>query len=133
MECSCAVPADNNEQPDFCVERDLLKSRKNYQCYECRDRINIGDRYNKITGKWDGTMDTFRTCSDCVSVKNVFYSAGYCFGNIWDDLYDFLRGTVPYNDFSWSCLAELTPKAREKVCEIIEGIWESLDEEEEEE
>lgn len=124
MNCSCIIPNDDfDELIEF--ERECTpKARKEYKCYECCSLIKPGEKYNKIIGKWeDDKITTFRTCLDCVSIKDIFFSDGYVFGEIWEALEEFIKQSLSYNQFPWSCLTELTPGARAAVCGVIENIW----------
>ena len=63
-----------------------------------------------------------RTCLDCASIIDHIFCE-YVIGGIWADLKDNLEDD-PEFFIPESCLAKLTPKAREKVCDLIEEYWE---------
>jgi hypothetical protein len=86
----------------------------------------VGDTYHYAVGMWDGDVNTYHTCADCESVRNnLFCSWTFC--ALWEDVADHLYdgGT-----FDADCIALLTPRAREMVCEAIEERW-AIEEEEE--
>lgn len=50
------------------------KARKEHRCCECNLVIPAGDTYQYISGIWDGSPDSYKTCMNCVYVRNVFTS-----------------------------------------------------------
>ena len=61
-----------NEMPEFYRER-LVRARKPYTCCEgnCKrtERINPGDLYQCVTGKWNGEVSTIRSCVRCARLR----------------------------------------------------------------
>lgn len=56
-------------------------ARKAHRCDECGAAINVGDRYQRFSGKWDGHFDSFRLCLGCVEVfDEVRADSGCCVG-----------------------------------------------------
>ena len=96
------------------------KARKQHKCCECKRQIEAGETYLVEEGKWDGEFETFKTCSDCLSIRETFFGYGFILGEILETLSDHIYG----GDVPERCIAELTPRAREMVCEIIEEKWE---------
>jgi len=45
------------------------KARKQYRCYDCGGTIDPGERYERVTGKWDYGIDVFVTCARCVNLR----------------------------------------------------------------
>lgn len=43
------------------------RARKEYTCCECKDKIKPGERYEKMVGKFEGELVTYRTCEFCAS------------------------------------------------------------------
>ena len=118
MECSCTIDAEYDEGPD-CYQEAMRKTRKTHKCCECGEVIQIGEKYESISGIWDGDPHTYKTCMDCKSLRGVFFK-NWCFEMIWDDFKEEFSGAVVPE----SCISELTPAAREKVCQWIEDQWE---------
>lgn len=50
-------------------ECDRPKARKPHECCECRGAIEVGERYHKHHGIWDGAADTFKVCEDCEALR----------------------------------------------------------------
>ena len=121
MSCFC-VYTDDGDRAEFYTEK-KVKARKSHKCSECKKEIRRGEIYERVTGKWDGEIDTYKTCKTCLNILNEFFCEGRIFGNMKWDLYENLQETLRYDGFPGECLAELEPEARKYVCEIIETIW----------
>ena len=59
-----SVNPDDYEPPEF-FDETTPRARKRYRCCECQTHIPIGDRYTKSTGKWDGSVSSFKSCMPC--------------------------------------------------------------------
>ncbi len=122
MECSCQAEVDNDGGPSF-FSKEVRTARKKHKCHECDKTINPGEKYECVSGFWYGHPDRFKTCMDCVSLRDIFFTHGWVFTQIWEDFRETFRGdTIPE-----SCIAELTPMARARVCEFIESQWKYVD------
>lgn len=62
-DCAC-----NYDSPEF-YHREIRKARKQHQCEECSGYILPGERYEHVRGKWNGDVDTFKTCERCVDLR----------------------------------------------------------------
>jgi hypothetical protein len=120
MECSCDVGVDFDEGPEFYTEK-IIKARKQHKCNECRGMINKGEKYERVTGKWDGNVSTYKTCLDCLSIRKQFFSNGWSFSDMLWDLKDHIVETDA--GLSQECIAKLTSSARERVCDMIQEHW----------
>lgn len=47
----------------------IRTARKLHACFECGGQILPGDKYEHVTGKWEGRLDTFRTCERCHDIR----------------------------------------------------------------
>jgi hypothetical protein len=124
-DCSCIYVDDKGFGPD-CSTQAIRKARKTHYCYECLGEIKRGDRYEELSGVWDGTPARYRTCLNCVSVRDAFFCDGFALGRVWEYLYDHFRNCA--NTTPTEALAKLTPAVRAGVCEFIEDRWKALDE-----
>lgn len=124
MECACEIHIEHDGGPEYSNIK-FPKARKTHQCGECYRDILPGEKYEKITAKWDGDFSTHKTCLDCRSIRDQFFTS-WMYGQIWEHLDNFIADVS--GEISESCIAELTPMAREKVCEKIELYWEYPDE-----
>ena len=117
--CSCVL-VDGGDGPEASTTT-IRKARKSHVCCECGETINRGDKHEHISGIWDGEPSRFRTCLTCVEIRDVFFCDEYAYGEVLQDLYDHL---CYLTNLPCECLAQLSPKARKVVCEIIDDIWE---------
>ncbi len=82
-ECFCAY-----ELPEFYHARRPI-ARKPYRCDECGQVIAAGDRYEHLWAKWEDVPTTFRTCVDCLAVRDLF-TVRDCFclmhGGLWEEI-----------------------------------------------
>lgn len=64
-------------------------------CVECNNTIAIGTRYEYVSGKWDGHIDSFKTCLKCVALKDYTLSNVPCLcwshGNLIEDCIETLK------------------------------------------
>ena len=79
MSCNCDV----GESAAFCATT-MRRARKDHRCYECGDTIEPGETYEVIEGMWDGSFETYKTCSGCVAAWSILEAAGWCrvFGDL---------------------------------------------------
>lgn len=109
------------------ISSSVIVSRDIRKCVECNGVISAGDSYFFEVGEVEGDIYKFRTCMDCISVREELFD-DFTYEKIWEDLDDFI--------FDCSCeipesrLSRLTIKAREKVCGMIEECWDNLEDEE---
>lgn len=118
--CTCVYAGYDSDQPDFITTK-KPKARKAHKCHECGREIQPGETYCRDSGKWYGKMLSFKTCTACSEVVDVFFCDGFAYGQIYSDLYEHIqemRGQI-----SEACLASLSKDARALVCEEIERYW----------
>ena len=60
---------------------------KPHTCCECRRTIEPGEAYETAFGIWEGWPLTFKTCGDCLDLRQAYTEAGYCFTyeQLWTD------------------------------------------------
>jgi hypothetical protein len=70
-------------------------ARKVHKCGECYGHIEPGQKYQLISGSWDGDMGSFKTCMPCLAARtwaiaqSEWGSDGehlYYFGQLEEDL-----------------------------------------------
>lgn len=88
MDCWC----DYDPPELYC--RDIRRARKPHRCEECSGRIAIGETYEHISGKWDGYMDRFKTCSRCVDLRTWVTNNVPCFCWAHSNMLDDAKETV---------------------------------------
>lgn len=90
----------------------IVRARKPQKCCECSDPINPGDRYEVVSGKWDGEWSCFKTCLPCKEIREAFCCEGWTFGTLWLDAEGFLE------ELTTGCLDKLTTAAaKQKLTE----------------
>ena len=63
-DCSC----DYGDQPAFYVATQP-RAREPHRCYECGGPITPGERYERVSAKWDSRVDTICTCERCFDLR----------------------------------------------------------------
>jgi hypothetical protein len=116
MNCSC-VSVDMDGCVDL-ISKTKPTARKGHKCHECYRAISPGEQYEVQKYRYEGKFEAHKTCSECVDIRNMFFCEGYRYGSIREDLVDDLNDADC--ELSESCIAELSPKARDIICEIIE-------------
>jgi len=78
MECSCDIDVDTSDG-DSCdfFRKSLVTARKSHKCSECRSMILPGMEYEYACGSWGGDFSVYKTCPDCLSLRDEFFSGGY--------------------------------------------------------
>ncbi|UCE99958.1 MAG: hypothetical protein JSV82_02515 [Planctomycetota bacterium] len=126
MDCSCDVGFDDyGDYPEFYNESTPI-ARKEHKCFECGRMITKGEKYHCASGKWNIKIETYKTCGDCLSIREQFFGNGWNFGNVIWDLEEHISETDA--GLSQECIAKLTPVARNRVCDMIQKYWERREE-----
>ena len=118
MECSCTVETDSYEGGPSFHKVKIQTAMKKHRCSECGRAIVPGEDYEYVFGIWDHQPDTNKTCLDCKSIRDTFFNS-WIYTQIWDNFQDefgYHGAVIPE-----SCISELTPGARARVCEFIEN------------
>lgn len=121
MDCSCTVSSDYYNDGCSWGVREVMKARKDHVCCECYKTIKTGSSYFYHNCFGDGTISNHKVCQDCQTVIWQFFSDGWIFGNIWEQLEYYLEDNW-HDDLPSSCICKLTPIARNKVCDILQKI-----------
>lgn len=123
MDCSASIDTDG-EAPKVKTQK-IVKARKNHICSECKRVIEKKEEYESFRGYWEYLgWNEYKTCSDCLSIRKVFFES-FCFECLYDDLIDYISNT--YGEIPEDCISPLTPRAKDKVCDLIERYWEISD------
>ena len=126
-ECGC-VWVDTDDCEQWRLENRLVTARKDHKCYECGDQIKKGDQYKlEKLADVDG-ISTYKTCMTCFEIRKAFFCQGWWYGQVSCDLREHIREMG--GKISSDCIAPLPPAARERVCDMIEEVWEGLGDEE---
>jgi len=82
--CDCEMPS--------CCTETTPTARKRHRCCECRGWIEAGERYQLITGVWDGRGASYKSCRQCAALRDrVKKLTGCCvgLGGLREELGDF--------------------------------------------
>lgn len=85
MSITCDCSRDDGELPEFSVEEFHI-ARKEHKCCECGEIIKPGQKYQKISGLWDGHFSRFKTCMPCYNIRENYCSNGYIFGGLAEEI-----------------------------------------------
>lgn len=47
-------------------------ARKCHKCCECGGLISKGEKYQRITGLWEGKFETYKTCRECAGLRDEY-------------------------------------------------------------
>lgn len=82
-DCSC-----DYDPPSF-YGRYIRTAKKPHKCEECNGAILPGEKYEYVSGLWDGYFSDFKTCERCVDlrtwVKNNVPCLCWAHGNTIED------------------------------------------------
>lgn len=82
--CGVCIAGDHGDSPDFFDER-IVRARKSHKCCECSDEIPVGVEYERVSGKWDGDVCSYRTCLACRDIRRNLCCDGWTYTMLWDD------------------------------------------------
>jgi len=78
MNCDCSIDTSDFDAPSF-FSRRIVKAAKVHHCCECDADIVVGERHQYTVGKWDGAVDSSRTCLPCMRIADHYCPGGYTF------------------------------------------------------
>jgi hypothetical protein len=100
----------------------VVRARKPHRCGECRDEIPVGADYERCAGKWDGVIDTMRTCLACAEIRAAFVCGSWVFEMLWESIEEEMF-PVWWRSGNWDCLAKLTSEAAIAKCNARYKAW----------
>lgn len=60
------------------------RARQTYTCCECGEKIQVGERYQCVSGLWSNGWMAFRTCLRCAKVRSDY--GGALFGDLREQI-----------------------------------------------
>lgn len=124
MECACTVEVDFDHNEDEFRRGSVteITALVQHKCNECYSTINVGDWYFRETllSSYSGA-EVHKTCEHCYSLRQVFFSSGWYYGMLWEQVEEFVHECD--GDLSVDCILRLTKVARDKVLDMIEKVW----------
>jgi len=120
MECTIDHDCDDTWYSLQCKN---VTARKQHKCEECNCTIEKGEEYELYKGSdGNGNIYTCKTCLDCVSIRDAFFTGVTIFGNVIDEV----RENIIYElggEVDSKCIIPLTEKAKERIFGYIEEAW----------
>jgi hypothetical protein len=83
MSCDVSLGDYDGEEAGF-FHAVFVVARKPHQCCECRSVIQPNERYERVSGKWNGEIDVYRFCAACSEIQREFSDGGRSFGVMWE-------------------------------------------------
>ena len=71
----CATVSCDIDECSLLLRSRTPKARFPHRCNECKRIISPGETYLVEVIKFDGTVETWKTCSDCKSIRDNFFKA----------------------------------------------------------
>ncbi len=121
MECSCTASSYNDGDGSWSMRK--RKAAKIHMCYECDTVIQKGEEYAFHSVFYENGISNYKLCANCNALTEVFFSDGWIFGSVIDDLHSFLDHNWK-EDLPSSCISKLPQSARDKVCDYLQGYQE---------
>ncbi len=78
------------DYPEFFSET-IRTARKAHKCGECFSPINLGEKYNYSSGKWDNFVGSYKTCLRCDTLRTWLGKKTDCciaFGELRQELFN---------------------------------------------
>ena len=85
----CVCGDYDGEPADFYVTR-MVRARKAHICVECREEVAPGEKYERTSGKWNGSMDIIRTCVLCLRIRDDLCPNGWVYGMLREAIWECL-------------------------------------------
>lgn len=86
MDCGVCLSGYDGDSATPYLEQ-WRTARKQNKCCECKRSILPGQRYQFVSGRWDGDWLSYRTCEDCYHIRMAFACDGtWVFETLWEDL-----------------------------------------------
>ncbi len=119
--CSCVYVGNDYDPPEF--HRAIIrKAIKDHVCCECKRTVRRGEKYEYVSALYDGHISNYKTCEDCLSIRDELFCEGWYYTKAKEYLWEYLQDVD--GEISEDCLVVLTPRARSMICDMIEEIWE---------
>ena len=109
--CPLSSGGDDDESPS-CCKQTVRRARKEHQCTECYEAITRGQKYEHVSGIWDGSPSTYKTCMSCVEIRDHFACGGFYYGQLWNDLEE---NFFPDMKAGGPCMDGLSPAAKQRL------------------
>jgi hypothetical protein len=122
-DCGCVYVGDY--EPAEVAEEQMRKACVRHECCECGRTIIPGEQYEAVFMVWDGSPHRYKTCQDCLSLRYAFFCNGLIYQSTWADWREALFDSGGAVD--WMAMEKLTPRAKAKALEIIQDVWNDME------
>lgn len=75
------------DNPDV-FESTMRTARKQHICYECGETINVGEKYEYVSGLWDGKWDHYKTCLICTKIADDYFDGCRVYGELAESFFE---------------------------------------------
>lgn len=75
------------------------RARAWHKCDECQCGIEPGERYEYTVGKWDGRLADYKTCLDCLVIRDQLEALLPCFCWYYQHMLDDAHEAIASTDF----------------------------------
>lgn len=103
----------------------MVLARKKHVCCECGREIDKNDSYERYRLVYDREISEFKTCVDCLSLRDAFFDS-WSFTGIWGEFYEYVHEAYG-EEIKWSALSKLTDNAKDIAFGYIEAIWNEIE------
>lgn len=117
---SCVIDIDHDSYSCSFIHTENPVARKEHRCCECGDIIRKGDKYEKVTGKWEGDFIQYKTCMICVEIRDKLFCS-FIFTTLLEELSEFTSGGY---DLDYNMIDGLSISAIDKIEKYFEKNWE---------
>lgn len=126
MECSCDVGGQDYGDPIHDIDVSDVRAVSPCKCSECGRQFDYDEAHERyiyfwknMRTEWDRKIMIYRMCHDCRSIVNSMFD-GWSFETVFEQIENYLDEGY---EIPSSCIARLTPRARDEVCDLIEMYW----------
>lgn len=95
---ACYCYCDYDAAPEFFSEK-FVVAKKEHKCCECGKTIAVGAEYEYVSGKWDGSFGSFKSCIKCSDLRIALaeVSCPY-YGGLFEEYWEYLQGVLSTMD-----------------------------------
>ena len=85
MSCDVCISSSYDGDGPAWQNDSTPRAKVRHVCCECGDAILPGEMYHKTVGKWEGGVDTYKTCLACDEIRCNLCCDGWTYGALWED------------------------------------------------
>lgn len=123
---SCLIESDFDDTYEE-LYRKIIRGRHCWRCGECNTIIPKGKEHEVFVGKIDDQINTHRTCSTCLSIRNKF-----CCNWTFEGMYEDIENAVDADPNLENCILMMATekeynKLASKVCNLRDNEDDDLE------